>query len=667
MKKEIPNSLLWNFESNSLVQKKYLKDLDFIKENTTVNYVVISPRNGVILQNLQQCHEAFKELTEYAHKIGLKVGLHLVTHKGFYNAIFSTGNHPAIDQAELFPISDPKKAQAITNDIELTADENGCAEYTHTAVWGRSKIMPIYSEIVKAYSFEKTAEGFYKADSLEEITQKVRITDARTNVTKFEIDLGKENKGKNIFVILAQYYNCTAVSDEWDNFKELIDAYSDIPLDGVQLDEYGYMVLNTNSIQRGEEPPFRGRMYSKGMKAYCEEKLNLDLDRLLFDMRYAPDSNDKVRIKAINTYFELLRVFPLEIEKKAYDYSKKVFGDDIYVSCHNTFHNNLESDEIWRTACNWWDIPRDFGHTDENICFPVRWGVMLACKNPIMIDMYYSPKSETHYDHIIEGAPYNCREFHHMYDDFYWGSSFTETEFLKNIRHLDETVATLNDFQTVYPKMDVLIVYGAAAQNNWYPDYTARNIWDIDGSLHIQDKCDQMWKAGYRCALAPDYAIEDGRITCKGDKICFGGYEFSHCLFLYPKYAKKETYEFLNNAYKNGVKIAVVGKSGIDFFGDKVELTAPHFENFYLEILKEMGCEKSAIDKGCIYKDGSFSLVSDGLLTNLPEEFEFILDGKKIHGKHTGLLAFRENSVAFATADSELFIDDEKVELKFIY
>ena len=40
--------------------------------------------------------------------------------------------------------------------------------------------------------------------------------------------------------------------------------------------------------------------------------------------------------------------------------------------------------------------------------------------------------------------------------------------------------------------------------------------------------------------------IEDGRITQKGDKIYFNDYEFSHCLFLYPKYAKKGTYEFLN-------------------------------------------------------------------------------------------------------------------------
>ncbi len=666
MKNNVPKPLLWTFESYDLMNKRYLKDLDFIKENICVNHITISVRNGVQLQNIGQCHNVMKELVEYAHKLGLKVSLHFTDSMGFYNSIFQTDNIAAVDQVELFPIPDPQKAAALVNDIELVADDEGFATYTHTAKWARKKIMPIYSEILKAYSFEKNGEGFYKADSLTDVTDNIIITDSRTSKTTFEIHLGKENKNKNIFVLLAQYYNYPSVADAWDNYKNLIDAYSDIPLDGIQLDEYGYLFLNTSEIELHNEPAFRGRHYSKGMKRYYEETMKLDLERLLFDMRYAPENNEKIRIKAINTYFETLRVFPLEIEKKAYHYAKELFGEDAYINCHNTFHNHLDNDEIWRTGCNWWDIPRDFGHTDENIGFPVRWGVMLACKNPIMFDMYYAKDSKSHYKHIIEGAPYNCREFHHAFNDFYWGSSFRDTEFLKDIRCLDETVATLNDFQSVYPQIDLLVIYGAAAQNNWYPNYSARNIWDIDGTLHVQQKCDTMWEAGYRCALIPDYAIEDGRVTLKENKICFHGYEFSHCLFLYPKYAKKETYEFLNNADKNGVKLAVAGKSGVDFFGDKVELTAPHFDDFDLEILKEMGCEKSAIDKGCIYKDGSFSLVSDSLLTNSPTEFDFDLSGKRIHGKHTGLLAFRENETAFATEGSEMFVDGVKIDLEYI-
>lgn len=666
MIKELPNPLLWTFESYDLKNKNYLKDLEFIKNNMSVNQITISVRNGVQLQNLQQCHGVMKELVERAHELGLKVSLHFTDSKGFYNAIFQTNNIAAVDQVELFPIPDPDKAASLVNDIELITDEEGFAAYTYTPQWGRKKIMPIYSEILKAYSFEKTAEGFYKAGTLVDVSDKIIITESRTHKTSFEINLGKQNKNKNVFVLFAQYFNYPSVADAWDGFKKMFDAYSDIPLDGIQLDEYGYILLNSSEICSGTEPAFRGRHYSKGMEKYYREKLGLELACVLFDMRYAPENNEKIRIKAINTYFETLRVFPLEIEKKAYNYAKKLFGKNAYINCHNTFHNSLEGDEIWRTACNWWDIPRDYGHTDENIGFPVRWGVMLSCNNPIMFDMFYAKDSSCHYKHIIEGAPYNCREFHHAFNDFYWGLDFRDKDFLKNIRHLDETISTLNDFQTVYPKMDLLVIYGAAAQNNWYPNYNARSIWDIDGTLHIQEKCDAMWNSGYRCALVPDYTIEDGRVSIKENKICFNGYEFSHCLFLYPKYAKKGTYEFLNNADNNGVKVAVVGECGIDFNGEKVSLTAPLFNSFDLSILEKIGCKKSAIDNGCIYTDGSFSLVSDSLLTNKPTKFDFDLDGKKIRGKHTGLLAYRENKTAFATEDSELYIDDVKIDLVYI-
>ena len=214
--------------------------------------------------------------------------------------------------------------------------------------------------------------------------------------------------------------------------------------------------------------------------------------------------------------------------------------------------------------------------------------------------------------------------------------------------------------------MDFLIIYGAAAQNNWYPDYSARNVWDIDGSLKIQQKCQELWDMGYRCALVPDYAIEDGRITLEGSKICFGGYEFSHVLFLYPKYAKKETYEFLNEADANGVHIAVVGKSGVDFNGNEALLTALHFEAYSHDILEKIGCSKSVIENGCVYEDGSFSLVTDGLLTKEKSGFDFCLNGKRIHGTHTGLLAYRKNEFAFATDESELFVDGQKIELEYI-
>ena len=665
--KGIPNTLLWDFNASSLRNKQYLKDLDFIREHTAVDYLDISAREGVQLENLQQCHDVIAEMVEHAHKIGLKICLHLQPSSGFFNAsVFGGDYDPAIDQVQLFPIPDPTRAEGLICDVELTADESGQATYTHTAKWGRAKIMPIGAEILRAYAFEKAGDGFYRPGSLIDVSDRVQIYDSRTASLSFDVDLGPQHAGKTVFMLVAQYYNYTETTAyKFSVHKKLLDSYADIPLDGFVMDEYGFLSLNTAAIMNGTEEAFRGRLYYHGMWEYYEETLNTDLHRLLLDMRYVPLGEARTRIRAINTYFDTLRVFPLAVETMVYDYAKKLYGEDIYMSCHNTFHNDLENDEIWHTACTWWDIPRQWGHTDENITFPVRTGIMLARQNPLMIDMYHTKEPEAHYRHMIEGAPFNCREFHHAYNDFFWGCSFTEPAFLKNIRILDEAIAHLNGFQREYPKMDLLILYGASAQNNWYPYEEERSVWDINGSLHILSQCDQIWKAGYRCALVPDYAVADGRITREGNRIAFNGYSFDHVLFLYPQYAKKETVSFLNEAIACGVSLAAVGRFDTDFDGDPAVLSVPRYNDFSLSILEDLGCPKRAISGGCEYRDGSFALVSDALLGEKTTDFAFTLDGVHYTGTHTGILAYRRGDAAIATAGSELFANGTPIPLSF--
>ncbi len=666
--KEVPNALLWYFDHTTLKHKKYLPDLDFIKENTKVTHLMIRGEPGVNVSNPQQCHPAFKEVVEYAHKIGLKIMLHIPGQEGFLNTTFTNfTNLPEVDQAQLFPMPHSEETEAITCDYEMTLDENGYAEFTHTPKWSRPKIASTFNRILKIYAFEKTGEGFYKEDSLVDITDKARIVVCRTNAMEAEIYAGKENAGKTVFAIVAQYYNTLGSGKpQWQYVKKALDYYADIPFDGIGLDEWGMSALDKVGIVNKTLPPFRGRRYSKGMNEHFANDLKLDLPRLLFDMRYAPEGKDEVRIKAINIYFDELKKLPLYTELQTEPHAKKLFGEDIYMGVHNTFHQNLSEDEIWCTGCNWWDLPREYGHTDENICFPVRWGVMFAAKKPIMIDMDFNKDPNYHYNHMIVGAPLNCREFHHAYNDTFWGQSWTnaDPEFLKTMYALDEQIKRLNPFQTQYPKTDLLVIYGTSAQANWYPDYEARNEWDFDGKMQVLEKCEDIWNAGYRCALIPDTTITDGRTKLVNGKVTFNGHTFSHVLFLYPKYAKKPVYAFLNDAHKAGVPMAIIGKGEMDFDAEKATLVAPTYEEFSMSVLENMGCQKSALKDGCIYADGSFSLVNRGLLTGDATEFSFTIDGVSYTGKHTGLLAYRKGEFAFASKGSSLFVNGKEVKLE---
>lgn len=59
-------------------------------------------------------------------------------------------------------------------------------------------------------------------------------------------------------------------------------------------------------------------------------------------------------------------------------------------------------------------------------------------------------------------------------------------------------------------------------------------------------------------------------------------------------------------------------------------------------------------------------MLSKGLLDQSVTEFKFELDGKTYYGKHTGILAYRKDKVAFATNGSKLFIDDIEIDLDYI-
>ncbi len=654
----IPNSILWGLRPEQIRGKNYLKTIDYIRENTEMNTIIVNMGNGVIQEDYDQCHGVMAELVDYAHRRGLKIAMKLVSSKGFYNPGANPDVSADIGQRELFTIENIHTAQALAQEYEMTADENGSASFVHEAFGARSKFRPLYNRLLKVYAFRKTAEGFYAPETLEDITDRAVIVQNRTYLKEFDIPGGKENAGKTFYALVAQYYNRDELfgGADWKRKKAILDLYADIPLDGVCLDENGFMLLNVTGVNNGTLPPFRHRLYSDGHREYYREAFGLDLDRELFAMRYAPDGDDSGRIRAINRYFDSLRVPVIDVENRTAAYAKKLFGEDIYIGVHNTFHNRLDQDEVWHTACAWWDLPRRFGHTDEYIPFPVRMGILLAAEDPRMIHMYYAGKPETIYREMVTDARYNIRICHHALDSRWPGScDYRDPEMVRTIRVLDKALAGLNDFQNQPPQLDLLILYGNTAQNNWYPDGNARSKWDINGSLGLYPICESIWKAGWRAAMVPDYAVCDGRVRFENGRVLFNGYAFTHLLFLYPRYAKKEVYSFLDEIHAAGFPMTVAGDADMDFDAEKTTPSFETFPAFALSQLEAIGCPKSAIPHGCLYRDGSFCLVTDGLWNGETTEFDFTVGNDRYTGAVTGLLAFRRNRIEAMSKGSRLF------------
>lgn len=664
--RDMVNGILWYFTPDSLRKRKYREEIDHIKANTEINMMLLYMQHGVIREDYDQCHDMMADLVQYAHSKGIRIGLTLNLMKGWHNTGFDPNIPPEIGQYECYPIDHPENAQALAQQYELVTDEDGYAYLEHHAEGARPRLSPLYNKLLKIYAFDKTREGFYVPGSLEDVTAKAQILQCRTHMLTADIELGREYAGKTLFALVAQYYNHNELfgDSDWESRKAVMDMYSDIPLDGVSMDEYGYMWVNHFDVNSGKIPLYCAHFYSPAQKKFYWEKYGLDYDRELLDMRYVPEGDEAVRIRAVNRYIDELRAPILREENRVAEYAKKLFGEDVYIGVHNTFHNNLDQDEVHHSACAWWDLPRQFGHTDGELTFPARMGILLSAQDPLMVHTYYDSDPENIYQEMVYDAPFNIRYFHHAFEDFYYGCSYREPELLKNTRILDKQIARLNDFQSEPPKMNLLIIYGYAAQYNWYPDIEARNVWDNDGKMQIEKKCDAIWDAGYRAALIPDYTITDGRVGLDGNRFTFGGHTFDHCLFLYPKYAHKETYNFLNRAIAQGASLCVVGDAEVDFDAEPNHLNIETQADFSLELLEKMGCEKLAIPDGCVYRNGGFCIMQvSGLLYGEKTAFDFISEGVHYHGISTGLVAYRKGEKPITTPGSVLFADEIQIPL----
>lgn len=267
------NPLFWFFDSESAKGKRYRKDLCDLKNNSRVNLLVVSGHERIQFEYPEVFHDMLEDVVIYAHSLGIKIALHLVPSAGFFNADTFGSPVPEIDRAQLFHITDPSKASALVCDYETILDDCGKATFTHNAKWARPKIAPIYCRVIRAYSFEKDGDGFYKPATLRDVTDKITVIDNRTDALTAEADCGAEFANRTLFVMTAQFYNYSQVFGytQYEDFKKALDGYSDIPLDGFALDEFGYLYLDC----RETAAPFRGRLYSEGMKEYyCTKKTN---------------------------------------------------------------------------------------------------------------------------------------------------------------------------------------------------------------------------------------------------------------------------------------------------------------------------------------------------------------------------------------------------------
>ena len=369
----------------------------------------------------------------------------------------------------------------------------------------------------------------------------------------------KKLKGYTAYILTQHYYNyCSNHSAEAaNNMTNVLKSYSDIPFDGVGLDEYTNLRVATTWELKKANDVFRGRSYSLSMAEKFKASTGMELDKTLLDMRYAPLGKPEVRIKAIDNYMAIMRSGTMNIEKIIYDKGKDFFGPNTFIGLHDTHHNYLDGDEIWQTGLNWWNVKRDYGHTDEHTPTPTQMGIGFTYTMNILYNMYYNKKLDDITTKAMSDLTYGIRTHYHAINDVQkWGVSVEQPEALTEINKVENAARLLNRFNPAFPKIKLLVVFGMESLANWYPDSTKRGITDINNSLKIEEKAVDLWNAGYLNALVPTDLIADGRLKINvNGKPQIQGHEFDAVIFLYPQYARKSTFDFLKKYVDNGGKM----------------------------------------------------------------------------------------------------------------
>jgi hypothetical protein len=628
-----PEVAYWFFAANMMPEERYKAKIDSFVKYSKYTLIFLTERDGCNFHDHKTMHPVFEKLVKYAHQKGLKIGLQIW--KDYTGTLI-------------------ENTDRLIQDGEVILDENGKANYQVNAKGARDSNSIIKSELFKIYAFKKTGEGFYDPNSLNDITNYATSIPDIHHVS-VSINAGATLKGYTAFIETQHYYkSCSNFSKQaYDLMLNDFKAYGDIPFDGIGLDEYKNMLIDRQPVLAKAHDVFRSRLYSLGMAKKMKELTGKDMEKVLFDMRYAPTGKSTIRMVAINEYMRLLRTATLGVDAAVYDLGKKLYGKDAFIGLHSTFHNNLDKDEVWQTGVSWWDIKRDYGHTDENTATAIQLGIGMSYKKNAMYNMYYDKSLDKIWTKALYDLRFGIRTHYHAANDVQgWGVSIDAPSALIKINPVERAARLLNRFNPAFPNTKLLVVYGMEAIYNWYPNYAQRGMYDINDFLGMEKKSIEMWQNGYIHAAVPTDLINDGRLKINAaGKPELNGYTFDAVVLLNPEYATEATTKFFQTYINNHGKLLVEGNCTHDFYGNDVSATWEKIiakataTSYSLNNFEKLGIEANKLVDGINNEPGAFTFTNvASLSTNSPATFSFSYAGKIFTGTYKGLAAIKIDS-----------------------
>jgi hypothetical protein len=278
-----PQLVYWFWHPDTLANSQYLKDVENMATKSAFTMAIVTsrenldqPRPGVDFYDFAKMHEPLSQTVRAAHSRNLKIGLQVWEFWALTRI-----NDPVTKERPRLPV---EQSLALVTEGEVVLDAHGHAEYSVTSTEGRDR-EAFHSELLKVWAFQKTGEGYYAEDSLTDITASVTTVKTDAGSITMSINAPADMAGRTAYVLVAHYHDYPDLFNGVmiDTFHHALEHYADIPFDGTALDEFGYMMLKPK-----REKPFRDRFYGHAFAAEYKQRTGMELERCLFDMRFAP-------------------------------------------------------------------------------------------------------------------------------------------------------------------------------------------------------------------------------------------------------------------------------------------------------------------------------------------------------------------------------------------
>lgn len=624
-----PQVAYWFLTPEILENGRYLDDLDNIMKTSPFDFIFLDARNGASFGNPGKMHPVLENIVSRAHQHNIKIG---------FRTQVRADNLP--EQA----------TERFIAEEEIKLDHSGRGSCTLNADFVRSH-SSYRKEVFKVYAFKKTADGFYNPETLKEIPDYDSRVSGET--IKVSINAGKDFSGCTAYVMASFYYRGISnfSPEAVSGTGRFIEPYADIPFDGVMLDEYGNFKIIPPWQLRFKFGNYRLRMCSPDLATALEAKTGYRAEMTLFQMRYAPSGQPEVRVRAVNTYMDLVRQGPMHVEEAMFARAKETYGQDCFIAAHNTFHNALVNDEIWATGLKWWSIPREYGFTDEHTPLPTQIGIAMSYPAKAMYNMYYDGNIKRFSEKALTDLRYGIRTFYHAFNDRQWGVGLETPEAVAALSPVERCTRLMNLFNPSLPEIKLLVIFGNEALQNWYPNKSERGRYDINDRLKIEEKTQRILKAGYMNALVPTDLIASGKLHLDADhRPVLNGHTFDAIIFLYPEYSKESTLKFLEEYTGHGGKLMMEGSARLDFNGNDISERMKNIcrksvtQDFSVRKIPNLGIGKNEVEGGCKNEDGSFVFTDIKSLRNhKPRTFEVSVNQDVYTGEYAGFAAISAN------------------------